>query len=52
VSIVQETPDFRDELTAHKACRAAFAITGAETIHHELSEQGIRRLPAIHEAQA
>jgi len=47
VSIVQKILDLRDELAAHKTRRAAFAGIGAETIHHELYEQGIRRLPAI-----
>jgi len=37
----------RDELAAHKSRRAAFAGIGAETIHFELQQRGIRRLPAI-----
>ena len=47
VSIVQKILDLRDELAAYRTRRAAFAGIGAETIHHELYEQGIRRLPAI-----
>jgi hypothetical protein len=45
--LVQTILALRDELEAHKTRRAAFAGIGAETIHHELFERGLLRLPAI-----
>jgi hypothetical protein len=46
-SLVRKILALRDELAAHKSRRAAFAGIGAETIHFELQQRGIRRLPAI-----
>jgi hypothetical protein len=45
--LVRKILVLRDELEAHKSRRAAFAGMGAETIHHELSVRGVRRLPSI-----
>jgi transposase len=46
-SLIRKILALRDELAAHKTRRAAFAGVGAETIHHELHERGVRHLPAI-----
>ena len=46
-SIVRKIQALRDELAAHKTRRAAFAGIGAETIHYELHDRGVRHLPVI-----
>ncbi|MBN2265411.1 MAG: helix-turn-helix domain containing protein, partial [Candidatus Aminicenantes bacterium] len=45
--LVRKILALRDELEAHTSRRAAFAGRGAETIHHELTLRGVRRLPAL-----
>jgi len=46
-SIVRKILALRDELAAHKTRRAAFTGIGAETIHYELHDRGVRHLPVI-----
>jgi hypothetical protein len=46
-SLVRKILALRDELAAHKTRRAAFAGIGAETIHYELHDRGVRHLPVI-----
>ena len=46
-SLIRKILALRDELAAHKTRRAAFTGIGAETIHYELHDRGVRHLPVI-----
>jgi transposase len=46
-SLIRKILALRDELAAHKTRRAAFTGIGAETIHYELHDWGVRHLPVI-----